>query len=70
MAERNPDDEIIKGAEGMPDAIDPNADQPEQEELQGGGTDDEHERQGQRDVEDNVEAEIEDRLQAHGEDRL
>jgi hypothetical protein len=41
-----------------------------QEELQGGGTDDEHERQGQRDVEENVEAEIEDRLQAHGEDRL
>jgi hypothetical protein len=43
------------------------------EELQGGGTDEDRdlsEEQGQRDVEENIEAELDDRLQSHGEDRL
>ncbi len=46
-----------------------NAD-PAQPELQGGGVDDEHERNAQREVEENVEAELDDRLQSHGDDRL
>lgn len=43
---------------------------PARAELQGGGTDDEHERNAQREVEENVEAELDDRLQSHDDDRL
>jgi hypothetical protein len=68
MSESIPNEEELP--EGKHDAVNADPNQPEERELQGGGTDDEHERQGQRDVEENVEAEIEDRLQAHGEDRL
>ena len=43
---------------------------PDTTELQDDAIDDEHERRGQRDVEENIEAELDDRLHSHGEDRL
>jgi hypothetical protein len=72
MSESNPMEELIP--EGKEDALnaDPmQQDQRQDQELQGGGTDEDREPiPGEDTIRENVEAELGDRLENRGEDRL
>ena len=72
MSESNPMEEQIP--EGKEDAVnaDPNQqDQRQEQELQGGGTDEDRGQiPGEDTVRENVEGELGDRLQHGGEERL